>query len=176
MAKNQSKTSEVLQIATLAGVFTAVGFALVTVVLVFFINPSKAEKADGQATRYVEITKFLSDPDLKILRQQAKTNEGEASTTNIREIIDEALQAYGLAFKNFPANNTNRLSSGLVEVKQTLTLEPAPLATVLQFAAHVHESKKTVHVASLNVTQAKRGDQKDLWNARIDFQDYLLGG
>jgi hypothetical protein len=174
MAQNTSTGSgELLQIGILAAFFTAVGFALVTAILVFFVNPRSAESADVQARKYQLLTTALEDRELSVLRQTAKNSEGEKSDMELRDVIHEKMTGYGLTFSRFPAAVTKENV-----VRQKLTLQPAPMAPILQFVADIEEVKTSVHVLDFRLQPARgRGaEEGDSWTATIEFVDFVGAG
>jgi hypothetical protein len=175
MARDTGKSAEWLQISILAGFFTAGGFAVVTIALVFFLNPGKASETVTEARAYEEIKKLLSQEDMKLLRQEdRRLKEDKGSEKDLRTIISDAMTAEQLTFSSFPSATSKPPQGGVVEVEQKLVLKPAPLSPILQFIAKVKEAKKSIEVANLTIKNEKRKGQEgeDTWQATVDFVDY----
>ena len=172
--EHASSVSEWLQIAILAGFFTAGGFALVALVLLLFLNPRKEVEANTFQGDYTRLVKLLESKDMKILRQTAKTSEGEEGAKDLREIVQDAMILYALGFKDF-GRPTERPLQGMVEITQKIVLNPAPLRSIVQFVTEVEESKKTINVASVQFRKESRGrteNERQQWQATVEFVDY----
>ena len=169
MAKSsQSSKEEYLQIGILAGFFTAAGFLLVTLALVFYLTPNKANEARARGANYEKLAKLLEDRDMQVLRQTAKNSEGTDGDRGLRDIISDSMTAYGLAFSDFPQSQTKQ---GVMT--QKLTLQPAGMSPILQFVAAVKEEKKTVEVLSFNLRPARgsKDEGDDSWVVTVEFRD-----
>jgi hypothetical protein len=157
----------------MAGFFTAGGFALVTLVFVLKLNPNQAAEAREQAKSYQELKKRLSDSQMKLLRQQAKKSQGQESAKNLSAIITETMATYSLAYSSLPSPTT-KTKSGLSELTQKVILKAAPMRPILQFIATVKEAKKSIEVASVNISPARGGKGgEDAWIATVEFVDYV---
>ena len=179
MAKKPlSGKDEKLQIAVLTFFMTAAGFLLLTLYLQWFSIPSQEARAENAKKAYADLTKELQDQEMRQLRHQAKLEEETSSDQNVREIINEKLQVYGLAWADFPAAKAkgSRQEKGLTEITQTLVLEAAPMQKVLQFIASVREVKKSVEISSVDLNRDKRGrkadPEADSWKTTVVFIDY----
>ena len=169
----QSSKEEYLQIAILAGFFTAGGFLLVTLALVFYLTPNKADDAKRLAANYDKLAKLLEDRDFQILRQTAENSERADSDRGLRDIISEAMTAYGLEFSDFPAA-TNKQGT----VAQKLTLQAAGMSSIFKFVASVKDQKRSIDVLSFNLRPASRSQKDegaDSWLVTVEFRDQVGG-
>ncbi|HVR75568.1 MAG TPA: hypothetical protein VMT52_14630 [Planctomycetota bacterium] len=175
MSRTASKdSSEKLQITILTFAMTGGGFALLTLLLIFWLNPSAEQNAQALELEYRNLTQLLLKQEMRDLRANAKMSEGQENNRPIGEIVLEALQKYQLDYPTFPQALTKVARSGLEEVTQKINVKPARMANILQFVAAVKDARKTIQVESFSInrdTKAK-GDE-DSWIATVDFVDYV---
>ena len=178
MAKSSEKgMSEKFQVAMLTFAMTGGGFALVTLALAVFHNPSAKATSEDAERRYNDLTKLLSKSEVRSLREQAKLSEAQGQAKSLSEIVSEKLQSFQLEFSSFPEPKPSELRAGLVRLDLDLTLKPAKLSNILQFLGAVKDAKKTIKVESLTInrdrtTRAKSADE-DSWNGSVHFVDYV---
>jgi hypothetical protein len=174
MAKGkQSSKEEYLQIAILAGFFTAGGFLLVTLALVLYLTPNKDKDAKFLAANYEKLAKLLEDRDFQILRQTAENSERADSDRGLRDIISESMTAYSLEFSDFPAAANKK---GVVT--QKLTLQAAGMSSILKFVASVKDKKSSIDVLTFNLRPASRSQKDagaDAWLVTVEFRDQVGG-
>ena len=170
---HEKDSTEKFQIIILTFGMTGAGFALLTLVLVTFLNPGKVETLDALKKEYGELTKLLQTSEMRNLRAQAKLGEGQQNTLDIREIIQKALEARMLTANVFGQAKLTQEKGGLERKEQTIDLRPAKLLNILQFVGDVRDAKKTiqVHMVSLNRDRSAR-EEDDSWSANIRFVDY----
>lgn len=175
MPRTTSKdASEKLQITILTFAMTGGGFALLTLLLIFWLNPSAEQKALGLEAAYKNLKELLLKQEMRDLRANAKMSEGQENNRPIGEIVLETLQKYQLEYPTFPQARTKVAKSGLEEVTQRIDVKPARMANILQFVATVKDARKTIQVETFSInrdTKAKGDD--DSWTATVDFVDYV---
>jgi type II secretory pathway component PulM len=167
-------SSEKLQIIILTFAMTGGAFALVTLLLVFWFNPSAEQRAQALEAEYKDLTQLLLKQEMRDLRANAKMSEGQENNRPIGEIVMDSLQKFELEPRTFPQARTKTSKSGLEEVTQKIDVKPARLANLLQFVASVKDARKTIQVETISInrdTRAKGDD--DSWTATVDFVDYV---
>jgi hypothetical protein len=171
---SEKQEGERIQIAILTLGMTGGGFALLTVVLSFFMNPAATERIDGLKTQSAGLVKLLQSDETKRLRAQAKLNKEQENSKGLREIIYDASVKRGLEQGNVPPTKTTDMKGGLRKFEQTVSFRPAKLMNLFFLVADVKDAKKTIQVESVTVTRdrrAKDGDD-DAWNSTMRFADY----
>lgn len=167
---------EKLQIAILTFFMTAGGFLLLTLVFSLYFNPRLDARMKKAEKEYEQLCTLLQKEDVRRLRQQDRENQEKGDEQGLRRLIDKNLTNYGLQFREFqpPRESTKK---GITEISQPITLLPASMTSILQFVAAVQASRKSIHVASLDMNRNKRaaaGD--DSWQATVLFVDYETAG
>ena len=177
MARKAGKESnEKLQIAILTLAMTGGGFALLTMVLAFYLNPAAGEVTAAAQKEYKELVKLLESPDMKNLRAQAKLSEGQEGKRDLRQVISEAMSSRQLQQGNFPAAKITEGKGGMQKVEQSIDLKSAKLLQIFQFLGDVLDAKKTIRAESLTLTRERRSQQDsegDSWGSTLRFVDYV---
>lgn len=175
MPKIASKDSgEKLQIAILTLAMTAGGFAILTLLLVLFMNPNADAEAARLQRSYKELTDTLLGAEMKQLRATAKRGESNDNTKTLGEIVKNALDLHGLKYPTFPQVSPKSLRPGLDELRLKIGVEPAKLLQLLQFVAVVQDAKKTIQVENVSFKRDTRSKpEDDLWTGSAEFVDYV---
>lgn len=175
MAKKEAHAAnEKLQIAVLTLAMTAGGFLLVTLGLVYYLNPQAKAEADRTEQSYKKMTELFVGNELKELRRQAKIAESKDNAKGLREIVSEAGDQNGIKFPNFQNAVTKPIKPGLDSVTQTITTAPASLQSLLYFIVDVKEAKKTIQVQDARFNRDPRSKSEDnLWTVTVEFIDYV---
>ncbi len=176
MARTSDKQSgEKFQIVILTFGMTGAGFALLALLLILFLNPSKAAQVEELKKEYAKLTTLLQGPEMKNLRVQAKLSEAQENKKGLREIISETLTARQLQQGSFPMAKTTDLKVGLQKVEQNIDVKAAKILNILQFIGDVKDSKKTIQVEMVNFSRDRsaKDQEEDSWAASIRFVDYI---
>jgi type II secretory pathway component PulM len=167
-------SGEKLQIAILTLAMTAGGFALLTIIFVFFLNPSAEADLSRQQKSYEALTQKLLSAEMKELRANAKRSEAQPTTNSLGEIVKDALDRFGLKYPKFPPVTPKTIKAGLEELRLKISVEPAKLQQILQFVAVVQDAKKTIQVENVNFKRDTRSKAEDeLWTGSAEFVDYV---
>lgn len=166
---------EKLQIAILTFFMTAGGFLLLTLVFAFYFNPRLDTRMKKAEKEYVELCKLLQQDNVRRLRQQDRLNQEKGGEQDdIKTLISENLSRYGIQYREFRSSRPSKKKGGITEIAQPITLQPAPMTPILQFVAAVQASRKSIRVASLDLTRNKRAAGEDSWQASVMFIDYVI--
>ena len=168
---------EKLQIAILTFFMTAGGFLLLTLVFTLFFNPRLDTRMKKAETEYKQLCALLQKEDVRRLRQQDRLNQEKGDEQGLRRLISDNLSKYGLQFREFRApRRKSTKKGGITEISQPITLLPASMTPILQFVAAVQAARKSIQVASLDLTRNKRAAVgEDSWQASVVFVDYEIG-
>lgn len=179
MAKtDSSESSETLQIAILTFFMTAGGFLILTLVFTFWFNPEAGARLEAAEKTYQDLAKLLSQEEMRRLRQQDRESKESANDQGLREIIDEKLDVYSVQYREVrPPKRSPTKKGGMIEITQSVPLEPAPMMRILQFVAAVADVRKSIQVDSIDLSRNKRaGEDEDSWQATVIFVDYESEG
>ncbi len=167
---------EKLQIAILTFFMTAGGFLVLTLVFSFLVNPLQDTRMKAAEKTYEDLCKLLQQDDVRRLRQQDRLNQEKGDEEDLRQLISQNLSTYGLEFRDFRPMKRSIKKGGITEVTQQITLQAASMTPVLQFVAAVQGARKSVRVASLDLTRNKRAAaDSDSWQTSVIFIDYETG-
>lgn len=168
------ESGEWIQVATLTFAMTGGGFALVLLLLNFFMIPEARSNADRSQNSYADLTKELLKRETKDLRANAKRAEGQDLSTTLGEIIKQAGDANGIRFPNFPAPSIKKTDKGPEEHRIKITSESSKLQFLAEFVAAVEQKKKTIQVEAVNFKRDPRAKaEEDLWTCTAEFVDYV---
>jgi len=170
---NKQESGEWLQIATLTFAMTGGGFALVLLLLKFFMIPGAQAEADRAQKSYGDLVKLLQDSATKDLRATAKRTEGVEQSGSLGELIKKAGDDNGIKFPTIPVATVKG-----EEHRIKITSDPAKLQDLVNFVAAVLDQKKTIQVETVSFKRdprAKSADE-DSWTCVADFVDYVAKG
>ncbi|HZN58920.1 MAG TPA: hypothetical protein VFD71_12645 [Planctomycetota bacterium] len=175
MAKTAAKeNSETLQLVILTFAMTGGLFALLTGVLVLFLNVGAAEEAQQAEKSLGDLQTFLLSPEMRDLRVNAEKAKSQGATNTLGEIVQESMSQASLSCPNFPAITPKNLRPGLDEHRIKLTLNPAPLQQLIQFVGTVPEARRTIQVDSVSFKRDTRNKtEDDSWVCTVEFVEFV---
>ena len=169
------ESGEWLQIATLTFAMTGGGFALVLLLLKFFMIPDAQTGANTAEENYKRLSVELLKPATKDLRVNAKRAQGQDLSTTLGEIVKQSLDANGVRFAGtFPAANVKKSDRGPEEHRLKIISEPSPLQPLIDFVAAVEQRKKTIQVEAASFKRDTRAKpDEDAWICTVELVDYV---
>ena len=173
--KSNKNTGEKTQIAVLTFAMTGGGFALLTLVLVLFLNPRAERRVAAWQQEYKNLTELLKTTDMKNLRAQAEREKGQDINKDLRDVIEASRTQRQLPPGSLPFPRTTPLKGGLTRVEQTVDVKSAKMRNILMFIGDVRDAKKNIQVEQVTIARdtRTRGADDDTWNASVKFVDYV---
>ena len=166
---------EKLQIAILTFFMTAGGFLILTFVFTLYLNPRLDTRMKSAEREYEALCKLLQQDDVRRLRQHDRENQEKGGEQDLKTLITEHLERYGLDYREFRSPRKTPKKGGITEIAQQISLQPAPMRPILQFVAAVQASRKSINVKSLDFNRPRAAAGEDSWQASVIFIDYELG-
>lgn len=174
--KSDKSNSEKMQIAVLTFAMTGGGFALLTLILVLFLNPRVDERLVRLKQTYKNLTDLLQTSEMVALRAQARIEAEQKNDKGLREIIEEARVQRQLPPGSLPFPRERELKGGLKKIEQSVDVKSARMVNILMFLGDVVDARKTIQVEQVTIARDTRSrGEDDAWNASIKFVDYVRG-